>query len=146
MKIDNKGWGLNTLILMIGVVLIALLLITFFSIQLNSLIGKNNNKTEQKLENTLNKVMKEYYVNRSNQLVTATEKYLNDEEIEITSTKTKVTLETLKLYDYISDITDYETGNKCRGYTLSYKDASNITMIDAYLKCDNYETKGYGDN
>ena len=74
MKIDNKGWGLNTLLICTGVIFIALITVTFFSIRLNGLLGKENkatNKTEKVVEN---QVEINYYIKKKNKITSEVEK------------------------------------------------------------------------
>lgn len=143
MKIDNKGWGLNTMLLMIAVILIFLLVATFFAIRFNALMGNENNEDENRLQQVVNQT---YYINKTNEMTSAAEKYINDNNIELTHEKTRIGMTMLVSYDYMNYITDYVSNNKCLGYSVAYLDSSNIKIIKSYIKCDNYESKGYGDN
>ena len=146
MKLDNKGWGMNTLIILICVIVVALLISTFFAIRLNKMIGNQNNKSEQKVEQAISKAVKDYYIIRQNRMTEAAEEYIKKEQITITKNKTKIYLSTLVSKGYTNEITDYESGRKCDGYSIAYKNPNDITIIDSYLNCDNYKTKGYGEN
>ena len=143
MKIDNKGWGLSTMLLMIGVILIFLLVATFFAIRFNALMGNQNNEDEERLQKVVNQA---YYVNRVNEMTQAAEKYINEENIVLTSEPIKIGMTMLTSYGYMNQITDYVTNNKCLGYSMAYLNASDIKIIKSYIKCDNYESKGYGEN
>ena len=143
MKIDNKGWGLNTLLIMICVIIVFLLLATFFAIRLNTMMGNSNNKSEEKVQKLVNQ---SYYINKVNEMTEATEKFINDKDIKLSSTKFKIGMESLVTYDYMDYITDSITNNKCYGYSVAYYDSNNIKIVRSYIKCDNYESKGYGEN
>ena len=143
MKIDNKGWGLNTMIIMVAVILIALLLATFFSIRLNSQLNKENNESENQLQETLNN---SYYSTRINNMIIATNKYINKNDISLTSTPVVISLKTLVSENYMSPIMDGVTNNACVGYSRAYLNDSGIKEIKAYLKCDNYISEGYGES
>ena len=142
MKIDNKGWGLNTMLIMVGVILFFLLTATFFSIRLNSMIGNENNESEKALQKQIDQ---KYYINRINALISATDKYLIDNKVTLTKNHLRIDLGTLVAYDYINPIMDYVTNNKCLGYSIAYLNESDIKIIKSYIKCDNYESKGYGE-
>ena len=143
MKIDNKGWGLNTLLIMICVIIVFLLLATFCAIRLNTMMGNSNNKSEEKVQKLVNQ---SYYINKVNEMTEATEKFINDKDIKLSSTKFKIGMESLVTYDYMDYITDSITNNKCYGYSVAYYDSNNIKIVRSYIKCDNYESKGYGEN
>ena len=143
MKIDNKGWGLNTMLIMVCVIIVFLLLATYFAIRLNSIMGNKNNESENQVQKMVNQ---SYYINKVNDMTEAAEKFINDNEIKISDVKFKVGMATLVNYNYMDYITDSITNNKCTGYSIAYYDANNIKIIRSYIKCDNYESKGYGDN
>lgn len=143
MKIDNKGWGLNTTIMMICVILLFLLIATFSSLKWNALMGKENNSDENRVQKVVDQA---YYINRINDMTYAAEKYIKEQNITLTHEPTRIGMTLLSSYDYMHPITDYLTNNKCLGYSIAYLDSSDIKIIKSYVKCDNYESKGYGDN
>ncbi len=138
---NNKGWGLSTLIICIVIIIIALLTATFFTIRLNNMLGKENNKTEKILND---KVEVNYYINKKINIKAAADKYINDFGIELTTTPIKIELKELISHKYINDVLDYETNNKCDGYAIAYLNNVDIKMIDSYIKCDKYKSEGYG--
>jgi len=139
---DNKGWGLNTMLLMVCVILVALLISTFYAMRLNSYLGNENNESEQTLQNAIDET---YYINKTNDIVSAANKYIDDMNITLSSDVTKIYLSYLVSYGYINNIYDKTTNKSCNGYVNAYLNADNIKMIKAYLKCDNYVSAGYGD-
>ncbi|MBR1416700.1 MAG: hypothetical protein IJ572_02660 [Bacilli bacterium] len=142
MKIDNKGWGLNTMLIMVGIILIALLAVTFFSIRLNNLLGNENNESENKIQNAIND---SYYTNKVSEISSAMGRYINDMDISLSSTPISIDINTLISHDYLTPITDYISNNRCSGYSVAYLNNGNIRIINSYIKCDNYTSKGYGE-
>lgn len=143
MKIDNKGWGLNTLLIMICIIVVFLLIATYFAIRLNSFMGNQNNKSEEKVQKVINQ---SYYINKSNDMTDAAQKYIYDNDIKLTNNVLKISMSTLVAHNYMNAIKDSVTGNTCLGYSIAYYNENNIKIIKSYIKCDNYESKGYGEN
>ena len=143
MKIDNKGWGLNTLILMIFVIVVFLFIATYFAIRYNSMMGNKNNESEQQVEKIVNQ---SYYINKVNDMNDAAEQYIYDNEIKLSENAIHINMSTLVAHNYMSYIKDSITQNICLGYTVAYYNENNIKIIKSYIKCDNYESKGYGEN
>ena len=142
MKIDNKGWGLNTMLIMVVVILVFLLIATYFTIRMNSMLGIDNNKDEQKVQETINRA---YYIDKINDMTDAAEKYINDNDIKLTNDPLKISMATLVGNKYMNFIKDSVTNNNCIGYAIAYYNPSNIKVVKSYIKCENYESKGYGD-
>lgn len=139
---NNKGWGLNTMLAMVAVILIALLMATFFAIRFNAMLGNSNNESEEKVQKIVNEA---YYINKTNELTLAANKYLEENNIVLTSEVNQIGLNTLINYDYIDPIKDYVTDSRCQGYANAYINISGIKIINSYIKCDNYTSKGYGE-
>lgn len=139
---DNKGWGLNTMLFMVCVILIALLLATFYAIRLNSYLGKENNESE----NAVQKVVDEkYYIDKTNDITMAAKKYIDEYNIELTNEEEKIYLSYLISYGYINNIYDKISEKPCSGYAKAYLNADGIEIVKSYIKCDNYKTNGYGE-
>ena len=143
MKIDNKGWGLNTMLIMVCVIIVFLLIATYFAIRLNSMLGVENNTSENNVQKLVDQT---YYINKTNAMTQAAEKYIYDKEINLTNNKIKISMATLVNFNYMDFIKDSITHNNCYGYSIAYYDESNIKIIKSYIKCDNYESKGFGEN
>ena len=76
----------------------------------------------------------------------ATYKYINAEDVVLENgVNTRISLSTLINKGYIGKIYDSKTNNACIGYAIATEDVSKITDIKAYLKCDNFVSKGYGE-
>ena len=143
MKIDNKGWGLNTMLIMVCVIVVFLLIATYFAIRLNSMMGNSNNKSEETVQKIVNQ---SYYISKVNEMTDAAQKYIYDKDIKLSTNKTKISMATLVGSNYMDTIKDSITGKSCYGYSIAYYDVNNIKIIKSYIKCDNYESKGYGEN
>lgn len=139
---DNKGWGLNTMLLMVCVILVALLMATFYTIRLNAILGKENNDSEAKLQKAVDD---SYYINKVNEITKAADKYISEYDIVLSNEPTKIYLSYLVSYGYIDGIYDRDTKKSCTGYASAYLNPDNIRMIKSYIKCDNYKSVGYGD-
>ena len=142
MKIDNKGWGLTTMLLMVAVIFIALLTATFFSIRLNAMLGKQNNESEEKVQKAVNET---YYIGKLNEMTIAVNNYVNDNGVILSKDKLRINLTTLVNSNYINEIYDSLSNNVCSGYSYVYLNNDNIKQVNSYLKCDNYTSIGYGE-
>lgn len=129
-KLNNKGWGLSSMIVYTSIILIALLIATFYVIALYSDLDKNiygnsNNKSFENSEEKLKSNAIKYIKARTNE----DGNYI-------------VTYDMLKNADYIEKITDDKTNNECDGYVkINIKDYNY--EANSYLKCDSYVTEGY---
>lgn len=126
MKLNKKGWGTLEMFLLSGGLLIALLVAVFFISKLyGSLIASTGNKV---------------YIDLESKIESAAREYINDNNISING-EYKITLNTLKNDDYISDLKDLE-GNSCNGYVLINNINEDI-YYNGYILCNNYQTKNY---
>ena len=142
MKIDNKGWGLNTMLIMVCIILVFLLLATYFAISLNAQLGNENNKSEEQVQKMVNQ---SYYINKVNDMTDAAQSYIYDKDVKLSSNPLKINMSTLVAHNYMEYIKDSKTGNTCMGYSVAYYNENNIKIVKSYIKCDNYESKGYGE-
>lgn len=120
LNLNNKGWGLQTMMLFIMVLMIALVVI-YVMVQKNfsNLKGYNYQKEEDKVIEALKKYYKENDIN------------INSEEEKIISVKRLKNEGLLDNFD------------RCSGYGLLKKDKNKISY-DAFIRCDNeYTTDGY---
>lgn len=129
-KLNNKGWGLSSMIVYTTIILIALLVATFYVIALYSdldknLYGSSNKKvyeeSEERLKNNAIKYIKARTYDNGNYVVT---------------------YEILKNANYIDKIVDNKTDNECDGY-IKVEVNNSLYKAKSYLKCDNYVTEGY---
>lgn len=127
-KLNNEGWGLSSMIAYTSIILIALLVATFYVIALYSNLDENlyssNNSFHEDEEKLKNSAIK-YIKSRTNDDGSYT-----------------ITYDVLRNNDYIEKITDSKTNNECDGYVkVGVKD--NNYEAKSYLKCDSYVTEGY---
>ena len=129
-KLNNKGWGLSSMVVYTTIILIALLVATFYVIALysdldNTLYGNSNKKlyeeSEEKLENNAIKYIKARTYDDGNYVVT---------------------YEILKNANYVEKIIDNKTNKECDGY-VKVEVNNSLFKANSYLKCDSYVTEGY---
>lgn len=152
MKLDNSGWGLQELIMGLGILFFCLLLIV-------SLINRNfRNLSNQDDQSATNPQPTD-----PNKPVEENRDYSSYQEIEVTlkkaaeKYKTKVygnelqegdnitvTLHSLVQNHYLEEVHDIKDKNIiCSGYVTFRKNANQVTY-NPYLKCGKkYKTKGY---
>ena len=141
MKLNNKGWGLPELLIGIAIIIAFLLIAVFYSLRLNRMLQNHSTTIDSSLKEEINE---DYYILRTNDIMDAAYKYINKEDVELEQgSYTRISLATLISKGYIGKIYDSKTKNACIGYALASVDVSKITDIKAYLKCDNYVSKGY---
>ena len=139
MKLNNKGWGLPELLIGIAIIITFLLIAVFYSLRLNRYLqnGLNNNVQEE--------INEDYYILKTNDIMDAAYRYINEENVVLErGVNTRISLTTLINKGYIGKIYDSKSKNACIGYAIATEDVSKITDLKAYIKCDNYVSKGYG--
>jgi len=152
MKLDNKGWGLQELLVGIGVLLFCLLLIVSLINRnfrrLSESMGNNstNNSTEQK--RPIQNEEKEYtsYRDIETAMKKAAREYneaIYGDELQEDDNIT-VTVKSLIRDKYIEPIHDIKDSKvTCSGYVTFIKEKNKVTY-SPYLKCGSrYTTKGY---
>ncbi len=153
MKLDNKGWGLQELLVGIGVLLFCLLLIVSLINRnfrrLSESMGNNstNNSTDQKRP-VQNEEEKEYksYKDIEAAMEKAASAYnatIYGDELQEGDNIT-VTIKSLIRDKYIEPIHDIKDSKvTCSGYVTFIKERNKVTY-SPYLKCGSrYKTKGY---
>ena len=126
MKLNNKGWGTMQMLLLTGGLLIALLVAVFFIAKLyGSFAGSIGNRQ---------------YMDLENKLEAAAKNYIADRGIEVNGDY-KVTYETLKNNNYITELSDLN-GNSCNGY-VRITTVDNISHYKGYIICVDYQTNEY---
>ena len=146
MKLNNRGWGLQAmlvgvLVLMIALVIIAILVQKTFDDIMNPINNNQsgfNHKVEEKSEY-------KSYEEIENAIITAAKKYQSKYYDDILDgEKISVTLRNLQKEKLIGEINDIKNDEiVCSGYAIFINDENKV-IYDAYIKCDeNYETIGY---
>lgn len=128
MRLNKQGWGLREMLILSGI-LILFLCVSIYFIYI--------------FYNSFDKEMKSnYYEGLENNLEYQTTIYLNDYYDEaLTSDKITISRSVLRSYDLDIELKDKHE-KACSGYVTANKSMGK-TNVDAYIKCENYETKGY---
>lgn len=133
--LNKNGWGIRSFIICGAILLLALILTTFFVIRLYSglpnLTGFMTDPIEyQTIEENLNEKSLQYI-----------NKYYDS---EITTGVIVVSTKNLLKYDLIEEKDLIQTKNNdiCEGYSLIRKEEEKLTS-KSYITCDNYVTDGY---
>lgn len=128
MKLNKNGWGLRTMLILSGVIILFLGVAIYFISRIYSGYDEEIlNHPYRELENNLEK---------------QASIYLNDYYDDmLTNEKITITRGVLRSYDLDINLKDpYD--EDCSGYAVASK-SKGITNIKAYIKCKRYETKGY---
>jgi hypothetical protein len=144
MKLNNKGWGLATMLVCVAIILVFLLIAAFYTIRFNKYMG--DNKAFEDNNTIENDLITPYYVEQITKITSAADKYIVDKNITLINGRDeKIYIMNLITDGYLEQIKDYKTDNDCDGYVIASIDANSIKNIKVYLKCDNYVSNGYGD-
>lgn len=132
MTIDNRGFGIQSMMIAVLVLMMCLVLISAFANKVfNNISNEETNSTdymeiEEKVEQATKKYQQEYYNN-----------ILDGDEI-------KVSLKSLQNEGFI-DILKDNKNNICDGYAYIIG-KENKVIYNAYIRCGNeYKTKGFKD-
>lgn len=132
MKIDNRGFGIQSMMVAVLVLMMCLVLISAFANKVfNNISNEENNRTdyskiEEKVEQATKKYQQKYYNN-----------ILDGDEI-------KVSLKSLQNEGLIDTLKD-DKNNVCDGYAYIIG-KENKVIYNAYIRCGNeYKTKGFKD-
>lgn len=156
MKLNDKGFGMKEMIIIMSGLLLFLLLAAYNVSKLYSSIEKSQNEAreaqkvvEQKKEEEVEvpviveKVNEEYYKNLELKFKNATLDYMNDYRYDMSSQIMSVTSDTLEGLNYISMVDQF--GNKtCDGYSnVFYDEVNEEYVIKSFIRCTNYISEGY---
>ena len=128
---NKNGWGFASYIVGSSVLLIALLVATFLIIRLYGNLKSINGTSYSDIENKLNikslKYIEEYYKKEitTGVVVVSTDKLLKEELINK------------------EDLIETENDDKCKGYSLIRKNDEDKLTSESFIRCNEYETKGY---
>lgn len=140
MKLNNRGWGLQAMLLCVLVLMIALIIIAVLVNQLGKVLGIETKPNEPTGVET-----KVTYADLENKAVEGAKKYHDKYYSDMLDReKITVTLKTLKNQSMLEDILDIKDKEQCSGYVL-FTLQDGETSYQAYLKCSNYTTNGYLD-
>lgn len=137
---DNKGWSLAEMLVMVVVLIIAGFISfcvykkTFGAGGVGEQILDSNESTKVTTSNNDTEVI--CYTSIESNMIKATKKYMKENSITSSDDTLIVSLFKLENDNYIDTVVENNT--KCSGYIEVINDSYR-----AYLKCPNYETKGY---
>ena len=136
MKLNNKGFGISTMLIVGALFLIILVAV---SIRISN-IPKSTSTGSNSSDSTKND---NNYASLEEKLKKAGDSYslYHDTLISYSSSSIKVTYDQLYEEGYINILTDIKTGASCDGYVVIDTDYD----VTPYLKCDSYKTLGYED-
>ena len=146
MKLNNRGWGLQAMMIGVLVLMIALIIT---AVLINKVFGdiiEPINKPNY-IENSDAKEESTYktYQEMENEIITAAKKYQKKYYSDILDgEKITVTVKNLQAEYFIDELTDIKNEKTiCTGYATFLNDDDKISY-KAYIKCGNsYETIGY---
>lgn len=140
MKLNNRGWGLQAMLLGVLVLMIALIIVAILVNQIGKTLGIESNPKEPTGVET-----KLTYTDLENKAIEGAKKY-HDKYYSDMQEKEKitVTLKTLKNHSMLDSIVDIKDNEDCTGYVIFTLQNEKIDYYP-YLKCSNYTTKGYLD-
>lgn len=140
MKLNNRGWGLQAMLLCVLVLMIALVIVAILVNQLGKVLGIETNTKEPTPTET-----KLTYTDLENKSIEGAKKYQDKYYRDMLDReKITVTLKTLKNQNMVEDILDIKDQTTCTGYVIFTLQNDKIDYFP-YLKCSNYTTKGYLD-
>jgi len=130
MKLNNRGWGLRSMLILSAILIFFFSLAIYFIYLLYSSLSMDL-KSESDYVDILQ------YEAIEDRLKLAGENYLEEINQEFTE-EVVIYIDDLVDADYIDYITDPNTDNLCEGY-VSVKD----DVVYPYINCDKYITEGY---
>ena len=135
---NKNGWGLRAELAFVLLFLVCILISTIGLYRLGLL--KNASGIYDDDTGYIRNNVNYDYDSLERQVVSAAEKYYNENYSEINDTIV-VTTSTLKSKGYLSPLYDYR-GKECNGYAVILKTGN----IVSYIKCGLYKTSGYSES
>lgn len=142
MKLNNNGWTVITVIVIL-LFFVLCLIIAFLGIEKLGLLRKPMDLYYTEVVAEEPYVKNFSYFDLENTLESSTKKYFNDVyNNEIYKDTIIINASTLKKNGYLDNFVD-DKNNSCSGYTEVFMNSINEIEYYAYIKCDNYKTEGY---
>ena len=142
--LNNKGWGLRQMIIYSTIIIVALLIATFYVVALYIQIDDNIAAVQNDDNNDNKEVLSDYETNRylsyESELKVATSYMINTCNCTFDNI---ITYEQLIKGGYIGNFRDIRDNSVCDGYSTIYQNSSGEYIITPYIKCSNYQTEGY---
>lgn len=146
MKLNNKGWGLGTFILYLGVFAIFITIVTVLALRNADMIHPKNTK-ETSDTNIISDANENSaptnYKELENSLLQAANKYQKEYLSELNNGDTQyVTVSKLEKLKLLDNLTDGEI--LCTGYAkITYE--NNKSEVMPFINCGAYITEGYNE-
>ncbi len=143
--LNNHGWGMRDMIIYSCIILLFLLIATFYirtfykgiSNASNTVVENNNNDTKNK---TIDYNIYRNYEQRMNSAaINYVYKYYGDLDRSIAS----INLSDLTSKGYIEPLHDQKDNTVCVGYSNVWDTEDNVLHASSYIRCTSYKTDGY---
>lgn len=140
MKLNNKGWGMASMIVYMSILLFALLAVTIMIYKLyytKDIINKNLNNTNTQIEGpkSSNKTYHSYENSIKQNAITYVYTYYQE---SLGQSPIKITVDQMIEKKIMNPI--YDNGLKCDGYSLVRVENDKI-ISEPYLTCNGYSTE-----
>lgn len=127
-KLNKEGWGLREMLVLSGILILFLIIAIYLIYSLYSEFDREATvgyyyELEEKLENQASVYLNDYYPD------------------PLTSDNLTITRGVLRTYNLDVDLVD-KNDKACSGYVIANK-THGQTNVNAYIKCEHYETEGY---
>lgn len=153
---NNKGWGLAEMLILCSILIVSLLMASFYIRSLSKTIEsqKNHNSTtnvghSNKDSNThdnnetINNYDNKIYINIEDKIELLSQRYIyNMYNNELDETTIIVDMKHLLEQDAEKELESLIDEHSCKGYSKVYKNETNI-YYDSYIDCDEYTTVGF---
>lgn len=133
MKLNNKGWGFNEFIMLLGILFVCLVVVVIFYTKLTKGVIKTNNvKNEFIGESNIKN-----YIDMEDEITEQAKKYSVDESNDMVIIK----FNTLIKNGYIKKVVDPTNKKECNGYIVY---TGSTKEYKTFLSCPgNYQTSDY---
>jgi len=154
---NNKGWGLAEMLILCSILVISLLMASFYIRSLgrniteqkehnNTVNAEQSNKkdnTSNIEQNNTNSNSNEVYNKIENRIELLSQRYIyNMYNNEVDETTIIVDMQHLLEQDYEKELENIIDSYSCKGYSKVYK-VETIIYYDSYIDCDEYTTTGF---
>lgn len=126
---NNKGWGIQAMLILTFILILALFISAMLIKQHLSLLVKEDNQYQDKYESF------------ESLLVTSAKEYVKDKYSNLGNDSLTIEYSSLKNNKYIIKLIDPSTEKECDGYVK----VGNANY-QSYLSCGLYKTSGYNTN
>lgn len=138
MKLNNRGWGYNSLVIFGTIFLIFLIIV---SIGIKTMIKNNSNKDDANYVEVKNENYGSVYASYETLFKRAGETYALYHETLVNNSDDVIIVNEETLYNegLIEKLDDPSGNGYCKGFALINIDGT----VKGFIKCDNYQTDNY---